>query len=250
LITLFSFDFTWAELLIFFLVAVFIGMSKTGVHGAGMMSVPLLASVFGGQRSSGILLPILCLADILGVWYYHRHASWHYLRKLFPWAALGTVLGTVVGGTIDDNVFKMIMAIVIVVIIVGMVWLERGHKEDIPDYGWFAAFVGVFGGFTSMVGNLAGSVMAIYFLSMRLPKNEFIGTTAWFFLVMNLFKVPFHVLAWHTINPDTFLLDLTTLPFIALGAYLGILIVKKLKDRTYRWFIIGMTLAAAGFMLL
>jgi uncharacterized membrane protein YfcA len=144
----------------------------------------------------------------------------------------------------------MIMATVIVVIIIGMVWLERGHKEDVPDYKWFAALIGVFGGFTSMVGNLAGSVMAIYFLSMRLPKNEFIGTAAWFFLVMNLFKVPFHMLAWHTISVDTFLLDLTTIPFIAFGAYLGVLIVKKLKERTYRWFIIGMTLMAAVGMLL
>jgi hypothetical protein len=46
-------------------------MSKTGVHGAGMVAVPMLASIFGGQLSSGIMLPILCLADVMGVWYYH-----------------------------------------------------------------------------------------------------------------------------------------------------------------------------------
>ena len=225
-------------------------MSKTGVHGAGMIAVPLLASVFGGQLSSGILLPILCLADIMGVWYYHRHASWYHLKKLFPWAAIGTVLGTLVGGVIDDEMFKMIMAIVIVASVVIMLWLERGHKEDIPNYKWFAGLTGVAGGFTSMVGNLAGSVMAVYFLSMRLPKNVFIGTTAWFFLVINWFKVPFHIWSWHTISWNTFLLDLTTLPFIALGAFFGILIVKNLQERTYRWFIISMTLVAAVLMLI
>lgn len=250
MIELFTFTFSGNEFLIFLLVAVFIGMSKTGIHGAGMIAVPLLAVVFGGQLSSGILLPILCLADIIGVWYYHRHASWYHLKKLFPWAALGTVLGTLVGGVIDDQTFKLVMAIIIVVSVMIMIWLERGHKEEIPDYKWFAALTGVAGGFTSMIGNLATSVVAIYFLTMRLPKNAFIGTTAWFFLVINWFKVPFHIFSWETINLNTFLLDLTTLPFIALGAYLGIFIVKKMKDRAYRYFIIAMTLVAAIFMVM
>ena len=250
MISLFSFDFSPANLLVFFLVAIFVGMSKTGVHGAGMIAVPLLASVFGGQLSSGIMLPILCLADILGVWYYHRHASWYHLKKLFPWAVVGTFLGTWVGGFIDDEIFKMIMAVIIVFSVFVMIWLERGHKKDVPDFAWFAAITGIAGGFTSMVGNLAGSVMAVYLLSMRLPKNEFIGTSAWFFMVINWFKIPFHIVAWKTITWNTFLLDLTTIPLIALGAWLGILIVKNLNEKTYRWFIIAMTLIAAAFMLM
>jgi uncharacterized protein len=246
---LFGFSFTTHELLIFLLVSVFIGMSKTGIHGAGMMAVPMLAVVFGGQLSSGILLPILCLADVFGVWYYHRHASWYHLKKLFPWAAVGTVLGTIVGGLIDDESFKIVMAVIIVLSVFIMIWLEQGHREEVPDYKWFASLTGVAGGFTSMIGNLATSVVAIYFLTMRLPKNAFIGTTAWFFLVINWFKVPFHIFSWKTITWNTFLLDLTTLPFIAVGAFLGIVIVKKIRDKAYRWFIIGMTLVAAVFMI-
>lgn len=247
---LFGFSFTTYELLIFLLVSVFIGMSKTGIHGAGMMAVPMLALVFGGQLSSGILLPILCLADVFGVCYYHRHASWYHLKKLFPWAAVGTVLGTIVGASIDDETFKMVMAIIIVVSVFIMIWLERGHRDEVPDYKWFASLTGVAGGFTSMIGNLATSVLAIYFLTMRLPKNAFIGTTAWFFLVINWFKIPFHIFSWKTITWNTFLLDLTTLPFIAVGAFLGIVIVKKIRDQAYRWFIIAMTLVAAVFMVL
>ncbi len=224
-------------------------MSKTGIHGAGMMAVPLLALVFGGQLSSGILLPMLCIADVMGVWYYHRHASWRHLRKLFPWAALGTVLGTVVGGVIDDFTFRIVMGVIIVISVGIMIWLERGQREHVPDYKWFASLTGVAGGFTSMIGNLATSVIAIYLLSMRLPKNAFIGTTAWFFLVLNWFKVPFHVFAWNTINWDTLMLDLAMLPFIALGAFLGITIVKRIRDRAYRWFIIIMTVVAAIFMV-
>lgn len=225
-------------------------MSKTGVHGAGMMAVPLLATIFGGQLSSGVLLPMLCIADIFGVWYYHRHASWQHLKKLFPWAMLGTIAGTVVGGMIDDKIFKFIMAFVILSSLGLMLWLERGRKDDIPDNKWFAGLTGTAGGFTSMVGNLAGSVMAVYFLSMRLPKNQFIGTTAWFFMVINWFKIPFHVFVWETITLNTFLLNLTTLPVIIIGGYLGILLVKNIPEKAYRWFIILMTFVAAVFMLL
>lgn len=249
MISLFSYQLPYTDFVLVLLVAIFTGMSKTGVHGAGMLAVPLLVNVFGGQSSSGVLLPMLVMADVLGVWYYHRHASWSHLKILFPWAALGVIFGTVVGEYIDDKIFKIIMAVIILVSVVVMVWLERGHKKDVPHQQSFAVTTGILSGFTSMVGNLAGTVMAVYLLSIRLPKNVFIGTTAWFFMATNWFKVPFHVFVWHTITLNTLLFDLLSLPFILLGAYLGIIIVRRLSERTYRWFIIAMTIVAAVFML-
>lgn len=237
------------DIFIICLVSLLVGMAKTGVHGAGMLAVPLLAAVFGGKMSSGLLLPVLIIADVFGVRYYHRHASWNHLKVLFPWTAGGVVLGTLVGGMINDEFFKMIMAIIIIVSVVIMVWLERTKKEDVPDYLWFAILIGIAAGFTSMVGNLAGSVMALYLLSMRLPKNEFIGTAAWFFMVLNWFKIPFHVFIWKTMSWDSLFLNLTTLPLIALGAYLGVVIVRRIPEKAYRWFIILMTMVAAVFMV-
>jgi uncharacterized protein len=249
LVTLFSYQLSYYALGLVFAVAILTGMSKTGVHGAGMLAVPLLANVFGGQYSSGIMLPMLVMADFLGVWYYHRHASWSHLKILFPWSGLGVILGTIIGKNINDEVFKIIMAIIIIASVVVMLWLKSGHKEDVPHQKGFGVATGILGGFTSMVGNLAGTVMAVYLLSIRLPKNGFIGTTAWFFMVTNWFKIPFHVFSWHTITWNTFLLDLMTLPLIILGAYLGIIIVRKLSEKMYRWFIIVMTIVAAIFML-
>ncbi len=231
-------------------VALLIGMAKTGVHGAGMLSVPLLAIAFGGKSSSGIMLPMLLVADVMGVWYYHRHASFQHLKILFPWAAGGVIAGSFAGNYINDEVFRIIMAGTIVISVVIMVWMELGGKEKIPDSIYFGIIAGFLGGFTSMIGNLAGTVMAVYFLSMRLPKNNFIGTTAWFFLVMNWFKVPFHIWVWHTINADSWMLALQLIPAIVLGAYVGIALVKKMSDKFYRWFIVGMTVVAAVVMVL
>ena len=225
-------------------------MSKTGIQGAGMLSAPLLALVYGGQSSSGIILPMLIIADAFAVWYYHRHASWKHLKLLFPWAAVGIIAGTFIGAYIDDKIFKIIMAMTIFISIPLMIWLKKGHQDDIPKTGWFSVSTGIAGGFTSMVGNLAGSVMAVYLLAARLPKNVYIGTTAWFFLVINWAKVPFHVFIWHTITLNTGLLALATTPVILLGAFLGIQIIKRIREENYRWFIIVMTIFAALFMLL
>lgn len=249
MIDLFSYSLSQSDLFLILSVSILIGMAKTGVHGAGMVAVPLLAAVFGGKESSGFLLPILCIADIFGVVHYHRHTNWQQLWKLLPWAAFGTLLGTWVGNFINDEAFKLIMAVVIFISVGLMIWLEQSKKEDVPNYFWFAALMGIAGGFTSMVGNLAGSVMALYLLSMRLPKNAFIGTTAWFFMVLNWFKIPFHIFSWHTITINSFLFDLVTIPGIGLGAFVGIVIIRKIPEKQYRWFIIAMTIVAAIVML-
>ena len=230
-------------------VALLMGMAKTGVHGAGMLSVPLLAIAFGGKASSGLMLPMLLVADIFGVFYYHRHASFQYLKVLFPWAALGVIAGSWAGNYISDEAFRIIMAVTIVISLSIMVWLETGGRDKIPDSIYFGVIAGFLGGFTSMLGNLAGTVMVVYFLSMRLPKNIFIGTTAWFFLVVNWFKVPFHVWIWHTITLDSWLTALYVTPAILLGAFIGVAMVKRMSDQMYRWFIVGMTFIAAVAMV-
>jgi len=236
--------------LILLLSAFCIGMAKAGVHGIGMATIPLLAIYFGGKDSSGLALPLLIMADIFAVIYYHRHANWPILWRLFPWAAVGVVIGTAVGAYIDDHQFRQIMGLIIFISFGLMLWMERTNKEKVPTQKSFTAGIGVLGGFTTMVGNLAGPVMALYLLSARLPKYNYIGTTAWFFLAINIFKVPFHVEFWETITWDTFVLDLTALPLIALGALIGIWVVKLIPEKQYRWFVISTTVIAAIFMVL
>lgn len=245
----FSYSLSYQNISLLLFAAFLIGMAKTGVHGVGMLTVPMMALVFGGKISSGLVLPMLIMADLFAVRYYHRHANWRFLIKLFPSAMVGVLIATLIGNYIDDEFFKQIMAIIIFVSLGIMIWMESLNNDKIPDYMWFAILMGMLGGITTMIGNLAGSVMALYLLSMRLPKNEYIGTAAWFFLVINVYKVPFHVWSWETISLNSFYLNLLCLPFIALGAYAGIKTVKRIKDTHYRWFVIGMTGIAAVFML-
>jgi uncharacterized membrane protein YfcA len=228
------------------LCALFVGMAKTGIAGVGMLIVPILATIFGGKTSTGILLPMLCIADVFAVSYYHRHAEWKYIWKLMPSTVAGVLVGLYVGSLVNDQQFKLLMACIILVGLVIMVWRERKNTETAIPHNWmFSSIAGLLGGFSTMIGNAAGPVMAIYFLSMMLPKNSFIGTGAWFFLIINLFKVPFHISVWKTIDLNTFVLDLAMFPAIMIGAILGFKLVKYIPEKPYRIFIIASTALAA-----
>ena len=109
--------------------------------------------------------------------------------------------------------------------------------------------MGVLGGFATMIGNVAGPIFAIYLLAMHLPKNNFIGTAAWFYLIINLSKFPLHIFIWKTIDWDTLKLDLILFPGIAAGAFLGVWMVKKIPDKAYRAFVFIVT-ALSAFLLL
>ncbi|WP_205461762.1 sulfite exporter TauE/SafE family protein [Mangrovibacterium lignilyticum] len=243
-------DLSWYQITLLALCAMLSGMSKVGVPGVSMIVVPILAIIFGGKQSTGVLLPILMMADLFGVLYYRRHAQWSYVLKIVPWAFIGIGLALWVGEVVNDEQFKNIIAILVFLCIGLMLWQDRKRgKQFFPDRWWFAASMGILGGFATMIGNVAGPIFAIYLLAMHLPKNSFIGTSAWFFLIVNYCKFPLHIFIWKTISWQSLALDFCTLPAIALGAFLGIKLVKVLPEKIYRTAVIVLT-ALSAFLLL
>ncbi len=230
--------------------ALFIGMAKTGIFGLGALIPPVLAAVFGGKASAGLLLPMLSMADIFAVIYYSRHASWPHLWKLFPFAAAGVIIAIWVGAVIDDHTFKVIMAFFILAGIPVMIWREQmKNAKPLTGNWWSGSFFGITGGFSTMIGNTAGPIMSLYLLAMQLPKNVLIGTGAWFFLIVNLFKIPFHVYIWETITLESFSLNLFMWPVILLGGFLGVRLVRIIPEKPFRWLVIIMTALASVRLL-
>lgn len=232
------------------LAAFIIGLSKAGIKGIDMMNVTIMALVFGGKASTGIVLPLLCVADILAVTYYHRHAQWHHFRRLMPWMMIGIIIGVYVGKRLDEAVFKNIMAVIIILTVISMLFFEFRKRKAVPHNIAFVGIMGLVSGFTTMLGNLAGAFSNIYFLAMRLSKNDFIGTAAWVFLVINLFKLPFQVVYWKNITTATLWIDLLLLPALLLGFFAGIRLVAKIRDDNYRKVVIVLTLLGALVILL
>jgi uncharacterized membrane protein YfcA len=231
------------------LCGVMIGLAKTGIVGILLLIVPIMAGIFGGKPSVGMVLPMLITADIFAVTYYNRHAEWKYILKLLPWAIIGILVGALFGNAISDAQFKRAIGLMVIVFLSLMIWQEFRKKDvAVPDYWWFSALLGLAGGFSTMVGNAAGAVIPMYLLSMRLPKNSYIGTSAWFFFIVNLLKVPLHIFFWKTIHLQSLSFNLLMIPPIILGALLGIRIVKIIPEKGYRAFIMAAIFVAALFL--
>lgn len=246
--SLFHTEYGW---IIIFVAAILIGMSKTGIQGMTTLAIPFTALAFGAKESTGVILPLLCFSDIIAVAYYRRQAEWRCIFKVLPMAIIGFFVAIGVDKLIPTSQFKYLMAFSILTVIGVMIWQKYRKSSTLwVSNPYVSAAFGLLGGFTTMIGNAAGPVMAVYLLSLQLPKYSFIGTNAWFFLVINLLKVPLQIGVWHNITPTTLLIDACCIPFVVLGAFIGIWFVRKLPEKNYRTFITVVTVLSTLFMLL
>jgi len=233
-----------------FFAALIFGVTKSGLKGLGVIGIIIMALIFGSKSSTGIVLPILMMGDIVAVLYYRRHIHWGYLFKLLPWVIVGVLFGVWVGKEMPEDLFKTGMAIIILISVVILFFQERMKSDYIPDKLWFASLMGVLAGVATMLGNLAGAFTNIYMLSMRVKKNDFIGTLAFLYFIVNIFKFPFHIFSWGTITTDTLQLNLMLAPALLIGFFGGIRIVRWINNDLYRKIILVLTAMGALLILL
>ena len=230
--------------------AVVVGVSKTGMPGLGILPVPLMALAFSTRESTGLLLGILILADLFAVTYHRHNAQWRHVLRLLPAALAGIIAGYFGLKVANDQQLKPIIGGIVLVMLGLSYWRTRagGQEAPIPSQWWFAPVLGFMAGVTTMMANAAGPVMIIYLLAMRLPKVEFVGTSAWFFFAVNWLKVPFST-SLDLMTAESVKLNLMMLPFIAAGALLGILVLKRIPQKAFT-LIVQILAAAAAVKLL
>ncbi len=230
--------------------AFLIGLSKAGIRGIDVAQVTIMAFIFGSKASTGIVLLLLCLADVFSVSYYHRHAQWKYLKILMPWLIIGVLIGVFLGKDMNEVLFRKSMALIILSAISLLFLFEYKKNIKIPERGWFGSGMGLISGITTMLGNLAGAFSTLYFMALKVPKDHFIGTVSWLFLIINLFKVPFQIVFWKNVTIETIKYDLVLAPFVIIGFFIGVRIVKKMTNDAYRKMVLALTLVGALAMLI
>lgn len=245
------FDLSLVQLITICASSFIIGMSKTGIQGITAISVPCMAMAFGAKESTGVVLPLLCMADVISVAYFRKSADLGVVVRMLPAAIAGFFLAIYIDTLIPVTGFKTLLGATLLLVFGIMLWSEYCGKENkYSGTWWYTVFFGVLGGFVTMVANAAGAVMAIYLLSMKKGKMEFIGTNAWFFMLVNLIKLPLQIFFWHNITWDIIKLDLCMLPCIFAGAALGLLLVKKFSDKSFKMYIQVVTAISALMMCL
>jgi len=208
--------------------AFLLGIAKSGVKGIAVFIVILFVYAFEAKASTGILLPLLIGGDIFAILYYKKYTRWKYVFILIPWMFLGVILGTYGGNLLAENTFKTGMASLILLTTLLLFYLERKPLKTVPEHWGFGSFLGI-----------------IYFLAMRLPKNVFIGTSAYVFFIINIFKIPFHIWVWKTIDLESVKTSLQFFPFLAFGLFVGVNLVKRINDEGYRKLILFLTAIGA-----
>src|SRR4029078_10404491 len=110
-----------------------------------------------------------------------------------PWVIAGVIAGYLALDQINNAEVAQLMGGILLTLVALHSWRKRKSDklaEHLPHAMWFAALTGIAAGFTTMTANAAGPIMVVYFLAIGMPKLEFIGTGAWFFMLVNAFKVP------------------------------------------------------------
>ena len=232
--------------------ALMVGISKAGITGLGLLSIALFAHVFpSSKQASGLILPLLIFGDFVAVLSYRTHTQWRYIWKLMPWTAVGVVLGYFALGHISDRTTRNMIGVIIVSLCVLGFWRRYLAVQSQESEAWhwaLAAALGIAAGFITLVANAAGPLMAIYLVAMRLPKLQFVGTVAVFFMVLNLFKVPFMV-DLGLITVQSFKFNLMLAPAVFLGALAGRWILIRINQRLFEDLVLALS-AIAGILLI
>lgn len=237
---------------LYFFCAMLIGISKTGIQNIGTLTVPLFALLFGAKFSTGIVLILLCFADLVAVIYYRKAFLWNEVRKLLPLALIGLLSGLLLGNFIDDSTFKTCMGICLLLGVGIMIFVERSNIEQqkaLTSRKWYAPIFGFVLGFSTMIGNAAGPALSVYMLSKRLDKITFTATSAWFIFILNLTKVPLQAFVWHNLTWSGIVLNILAIPFILLGGFIGIKILKKMPESTFRHVIIALVVISSVLLI-
>lgn len=232
-------------------VAACAGMAKSGFSGLGTVGLVIMALVLPARESTGVLLTILIAADVFAVRAFHRHAEWRLIVRLLPPALVGILCGWWLMPRVPDAGFRPLLGGLILAL-TALLLVQRARPQianAVAGHRGLAWGAGWMGGVTTMVANAAGPVMSLYLLACRLPKMAFVGTSAWFFFVINLSKVPFSI-QLGLITRDSLLLTLALLPAVALGAFCGRWLLGRINQRLFEALLIAFTVLAALRLLL
>jgi uncharacterized membrane protein YfcA len=227
-----------------------VGWSKTAVGVAGTIGVALFALVFPAKESTGILLPLLIVGDFAAVRTYRQHVNWSKLRGLFPWVGVGVGAGAFVVHAVNDAQMRRLIGSILLVMLAAHLWnRRRADPQALAQHPVAIAMIGVLAGFATMVANSAGPITTLYLLAAGLSMLTFLGTTAWFYFLLNSFKLPFSV-ALGLITPASLVFGALTFPVVLLGTFVGRRTIDHINPRTFERISLVLTLVVGVRLIL
>jgi uncharacterized membrane protein YfcA len=216
------------------LAAFCVGFAKGGFSGVGLVTVLVMAQLFPAKDSTGVLLPLLICGDVMSVMAFHQHARWSLIRRMLPPTVVGIVVGYYLMKWISTAAFPPLIGAIVLLMVGLQLSRQFGLLSALPHSQGFAWGMGIWSGLATMLANAAGPVMALYFLTIDVPKFVLVGTSAWFFLIVNLFKVPFSA-GLGLITQKSLLFNLLLSPMVALGIVSGRGLIRFIPQKLFEF---------------
>lgn len=231
------------------------GFSKTAMPVAGVLAGPLLAAALGAPVAAGLMVPLLVFGDLFALAYYRQHADWGLIRRLVPGVLLGFLITAVLFRFLPVSTLGRIVGLLILASVALEVWrrwserhLDHAQLEPMTSRLGIV-FYGSLAGMTTMAANAGGAAMTLYLVKMRVSMLAFMGTSAWFFFVLNLIKIPV-VGGLGFISRETLIADLWLAPLIVVGALVGVTVFRRMNEKVFTYVALGLSAAAAVWLLI
>jgi uncharacterized membrane protein YfcA len=229
-----------------------VGFAKTAIGGVASVAVAAFAVVLPARESTGAVLALLLVGDVIAVGLYRRHADWPMLLRLMPSVLPGLALGAWFVAVADQVLMQRAIGCVLLVMALIQLWVrsDAARLTDPPGrlrvlMGRAAPFlVAVAAGFATMTANAAGPLMTMYLLMAGLPILRLLGTGAWFFFLVNVAKVPFSA-GLDLMDGATLLVDLALVPALLVGAGVGALVARRIARNAFENVTVCLTVVAA-----
>jgi uncharacterized membrane protein YfcA len=243
--------FSPAEWILAALAALGLGFSKAGLAGVSLFHVVVFALLFGARDSTGVVLPMLVFGDLCAVIALHQHVRWDYVRRMLPPACLGVAAAAFFMRSISDASFKPLIGVIVLVLAIMQVIRMRwpAWLGNVPHSRTAVWAIGLLAGAATMLANAAGSVIALYCIAVGLPKFELVGTLAWFFFIINVYKIPFSA-GMGLIRAETLVFNAVLAPVVLVGVVGGRWILHRLPQRVFDVLMLGFAAVAAIRLIL
>lgn len=238
--------------LLMVLAALVVGYSKTALNGVAAIAVAIFAFLLPAKESTAAILAVLIVGDLVAVWHFRHDADWRLIRRLLPAVLPGLALGTVFLNAVSDSVLRRTIGIVLLVLVALQLWVKSrasGSTNAMHERRSAAWAAGTGMGFATMTANAAGPVMTLFLSTSGVDKLRFVGTSAWFFLIVNVVKVPFSA-GLGLLRVDDVGRALQLAPFVVVGGLLGYATVQRISQRGFDVAaLLASALAAAALLL-
>src|SRR5687768_11739896 len=225
-----------------------IGFSKGGFGGLGALLTPILALVLPVASAVGVLLPMLMIGDVFAVYMYWKEWDFDLIKRMLPDGVVGALAGTALLSWLPPDSLRIALGIFVLVLVVYKLLSDRIQAIRYDPRPWHAPAAGFLAGVASGMFNYGGPAVSSYLLLQKLKPRPFIATTAIYFALLNLIKVP-GFLYTGVLNVPLLFSLWWVFPFIPVGIWVARITLTRVSPSAFEWIIIVLLIFSSLWLL-